>query len=190
MTATVQESGNHIPGEPGLWVMIFGDLAAFTAFFVVYQVDHAGARAMFEAGQATLDRNLGLLNTLLLLTGSWFVARAVAAVRDGARSARGLVTAGIVCGLGFVAIKALEWHDRIAAGLTLNSSPFSIYYFTFTGIHLVHVLIGLGVLLFVRSRFDGEGRFVAGNGLIEGGAVFWHLVDLLWLVIFALLYLV
>lgn len=190
MSTETKAQDGHIPGEPGLWVMIFGDLAAFSAFFVVYMVAYAGARPEFAAGQATLDRNLGLLNTLLLLTGSWFVARAVAAVRVGARSGRGLVTAGIGCGLGFVAIKALEWHDRIAAGLTLNSSAFSIYYFTFTGIHLVHVFIGLGVLTFVRSRFDDEGRFVAGHGLIEGGAAFWHLVDLLWLVIFALLYLV
>lgn len=182
-------ANGHIPGEPGLWVLIGGDLCAFSAFFVVYMVDFAKSRAVFHAGQQTLDTGLGLLNTLLLLTSSWFVARAVAAARENRGSAKALVSAGMGCGGAFVVAKAFEWHDKIAAGLTLNSSPFHIYYFMFTGIHLIHVFLGLGVLAFVRSRFDDKGKLVASPALIEGGAAFWHLVDLLWLVIFALLYL-
>ncbi len=86
-------------------------------------------------------------------------------------------------------VKAFEYSAKIAQGFTLNSNNFSIYYYMFTGIHLVHVLIGLGVLCFTLARFDRAGRMQGGVALIEGSGAFWHLVDLLWIILFALLYL-
>lgn len=183
-------AGTHIPGEPGLWVLIFGDLSVFSVFFVVYMRAYTKQRDLFEASHHLLDRRLGLLNTLLLLTSSWLVARAVEAVRANVPGARARLTAGMACGLGFVVVKAFEWHAKVDAGLTLNHNAFFIYYFMLTGIHLVHVVLGLGVLLMVRSRFDAQGNWTGSVAFAEGGAAFWHLVDLLWIVIFALLYLI
>ena len=113
------------------------------------------------------------------MTSSLFVAQAVAAVRRGDGRARRLLLGAILLGSGFVIVKAF----------TLNSNSFSIYYYMFTGIHLVHVLIGLGVLCFTLARFDRAGRMQGGVALIEGSGAFWHLVDLLWIILFALLYL-
>jgi nitric oxide reductase NorE protein len=82
-----------------------------------------------------------------------------------------------------------EWGGKIADGITLNSNEFYSFYYMFTGIHLVHVLLGMGVLVYllVRSKRPDPGTsYVA---LMEGGGAFWHLVDLLWVVLFALLYL-
>ena len=79
---------------------------------------------------------------------------------------------------------------KIRAGITLNTDPFFTFYYMLTAIHLIHVVIGLGVLTFICTRFDRTGRFAAPHGLIEGGGAFWHLVDLLWIVLFPLLYLV
>ena len=192
---TVMESGadtssqGHIPGEEGVWVFIFGDLLVFGTFFVTYAVSRAQDLALFQKSQSLLDRHFGLLNTLLLLASSWFVAQAVAAVRRGDRRARPLLAGGMTCGVGFVIVKAFEYAAKISAGITLNTNGFFIFYYMFTAIHLIHVLIGLGVLTFTITRFDRGGRFTAPFGLIEGAGAFWHLVDLLWIVLFALLYL-
>lgn len=184
-----RSKGGHIPGEEGVWVFIGGDLAVFAVFFITYAVARHQELVLFQSSQQLLDRGLGLLNTLLLLTSSLFVAHAVAAVRRGDRRARLFLSGAICLGAGFVVVKAFEYSDKIAHGFTLNTNSFSIYYYMFTGIHLIHVLIGLGVLCFTLSRFDKTGRMPGGVALIEGAGAFWHLVDLLWIVLFALLYL-
>ena len=141
----------------------------------------------FATQQALLNRDIGLANTMLMLTSSLFVARGVEAVAaDPARFRRQVLWA-MVCGAGFVVLKAVEWGARFRAGITIQSSDFFRYYFALSGIHLAHVLVGLGVLALIRARsrrIDGDLR------LIEGGACFWHLVDILWVVLFPLLYLV
>lgn len=179
----------HIPGEPGLWVMIFGDLVAFSVIFITYIVAFIHNREAFDAAQNTLNLNLGLLNTLILLTSSWCAARCVAAIRSGHRAARQWLVGAMVLGAGFVAVKMFEYAEKIEASITLNSSEFHVFYFMLTGIHLIHVVIGLGVLVFMLTRFQAA-RWTGGAKLAEGGPVFWHLVDMLWVVIFALVYLI
>jgi nitric oxide reductase NorE protein len=179
----------HLPGEEGVWVFIFGDLLVFAVFFITYAVERMGNIALFTSSQALLDRQLGLLNTLLLLTSSWCVAQAVAAARWQDPRGRLLIGGAILLGLGFVVVKIFEYSAKISTGITLNTNGFFIYYYMFTAIHLIHVLIGLGVLAYIFSRFDRSGRYAGGLPLIEGGGAFWHLVDLLWIVLFALLYL-
>ncbi|GAB4902638.1 hypothetical protein MAHJHV29_49270 [Mycobacterium avium subsp. hominissuis] len=94
------------------------------------------------------------------------------------------------CGAGFIAVKYFEYSETIRAGFTLNSNDFFMYYYTCTGIHLIHVVIGMGVLA-TLTAYSRSGRFTTAKiGHIESGASFWHLVDLLWIVLFALLYLV
>ena len=94
----------------------------------------------------------------------------------------------LVCGLGFVLLKAIEYGQKIAAGITPLTSDFFMYYFAFTGIHLLHVLIGIGALLLAISA---AARPAAPSQLIvvECAGLFWHLVDLLWIILFALFYL-
>jgi nitric oxide reductase NorE protein len=188
-TAPAARRKRHLPGEEGVWVFIFGDLLVFAAFFITYAVERMGNLALFAQSQALLDRQLGLLNTLLLLTSSWCVAQAVAAVRRQDPRGRLLIGGAILLGVGFVIVKFFEYGAKISVGITLNTNSFFIYYYMFTAIHLIHVIIGLGVLSFIFSRFNRNGRFTGGMALIEGGGAFWHLVDLLWIVLFALLYL-
>lgn len=188
-TAPTRRAHGHVPGEEGVWVFIGGDLIAFAIFFITYAVARRQEPALFDQAQALLDRGLGLLNTLLLLTSSLLVAQALNAARRDDTRARPLIYGAIALGIGFVIVKAFEYSAKIAQGFTLNSNSFSIYYYMFTGIHLIHVLIGLGVLAFAASRFGRAGRLHGGIGVIEGCGAFWHLVDLLWIILFALLYL-
>ncbi len=175
-----------VPGEPGLWVFIFADLSLFAFLFgtvIVLRDDHP---AVFAAGQAALHPALGAVNTILLLTGSLFVVMAVDAVRRGGAGAAGLLRAAQACGVGFLVVKGFDWGGAIAAGHTPSSSEFFGLYYMLTGIHLVHVGIGLGVLAAMRR---GVLRGTATPGFLEGGACYWHMVDLLWVVLFPLVFL-
>lgn len=189
-TVVPRTSAGHIPGEAGVWVLILGDMFAFSAFFAVFLVHRAQNVALFSASQAALDRRFGLLNTALLLTSSLFVARAAIAARAGdrSRSARLLIFA-LGCGGGFVVSKAFEWGGKIAADITLNTDEFYSFYYMFTGIHLLHVLLGMGVLIYLLARSRRGDPGVSYVAAMEGGGAFWHMVDLLWVVLFALFYL-
>lgn len=192
MLATRNETAarGHIPGEPGLWVLVLGDLFVFGLFFGTIAYYRLGEPALFAASQARLDQLSGLVNTLLLLTSSWCIVQALHAARRGDRRAAPRWTGfAMVLGVGFVAIKANEYGHKVAAGLLPTTNDFFMLYFVFTGIHLVHVLVGLAVLALVRR---GVARPLTAPQLklVEGAAVFWHMVDILWVILFALFYLV
>ncbi len=181
----------HMPGEEGIWLFIAGDLLMFSLLFVIFLVYRAGDLALFQAGHAQLNQTWGLVNTMLMLSSSWLVATAIQAAR---RQMTQVVVAcfglALMCGAGFIVVKVFEYSEKIAADLTLTTNDFFMLYFSYTGIHLIHVLIGMGVLttLMLYSR---SGAFTAAKMQhLESGASFWHLVDLLWIVLFALLYLV
>ena len=179
-----------MPGEIGVWVFILGDLLIFGALFATYLFYRADDAGLFMRSQLRLDRDLGMANTLILLTSSWCVALAVQQVRVGAgRTARRWMTGAIACGLGFVAIKSIEYGAKGAEGIDLTTNTFFMFYFIMTGIHLLHLLLGLGLLFFVWRRMPASFPDNREILLIETGASFWHLVDLLWIVLFPLLYL-
>lgn len=186
MTAVVRR--RQVPGEAELWILVLGDLAVFTVFFGVLGWQHHTHPASYAAGQSGLATGLGLLNTLLLLTGSALVASALTRARAGHWvAARGGYLIAIACGLGFVAVKVVEYAGH--AGEPVDD--FGSYYYVFTGIHLAHVLAGLVCLTVAAHRCGLAARRgePPSERLLEGLGVYWHLVDLLWIVLFVLLYL-
>jgi nitric oxide reductase NorE protein len=190
VAAASRERVRRLPGEAGIWLFILGDVVVFSLFFATFLYYRGREVELFRASQAHLDQRLGLVNTLLLLTSSWLVASGLRAARVAPGRATPLCfLLALLCGVGFVAVKYFEYRAKIAAGLTLTTNDFYMFYYMFTGIHLGHVLIGIGVLAFM-TRAAWAGRVQAGTiGHWESGASFWHLVDLLWIVLFALLYL-
>ena len=181
----------HVPGEEGVWVLIMGDMLVFSIFFGTYLIYRAQSVALYTSSQLSMERGFGLLNTALLLTSSWFVALAVSHARAGRQdTAMRLLLGAFACGIGFVISKGFEWGGKIQAGITLNSNEFYIFYYMLTGIHLLHVLIGLIVLAYLIARSRRPDPGASYVLVMEGGGAFWHLVDLLWIVLFALLYLV
>lgn len=180
---------NHVPGEVGIWLFVAGDLLVFAVFFVVIALGQVEQKEVFTNARASLNVGLGVLNTVLLLTGSWFVAIGV----KKSRAAVNLVTTryfslAILCGLAFVVNKIVEWSAKISAGFTPASNDFYMYFFIFTGIHLLHVIVGIGVLLLLRSVSKQPELSSRHMRTMESGATFWHLVDLLWIILFALFY--
>jgi len=177
----------HMPGDGAMWVMVLGDFIIFGSYFVIFMIYRAMAPHEFLESQQHLNLNVGALNTLVLLTSSWFVARSVQAVRAGDHS-RGLrlTYLGGLCGVLFIVIKAYEWTAKVAAGYTMPSNQFFMFYYMLTGVHLFHVGLGLLILgIVVRELRNPRRRRLS---MVESGATYWHMVDLLWIVIFALLY--
>jgi nitric oxide reductase NorE protein len=181
----------RVPGEVGVWVFIFGDLLVFSVFFGVFLYERGHDREIFEASRETLSLTIGAVNTILLLTASLFVALGVQAARRQAPTlARRMLVLAMLCGTGFVANKALEYGGKIRAGHTPGQNDFYMYFFAFTGIHLLHLLLGLLVLGIMWHIAGRASPSAAGIRNLEAGACYWHLVDLLWIVLFSLLYLV
>jgi nitric oxide reductase NorE protein len=143
--------------------------------------------ALFLASQQHLSINFGVVNTLALLTSSWFIARSVLAARAGeAERAMKLTVYGGLYGVLFMVIKAFEWASKISQGLTFPGNDFFMFYYMLTGVHLFHVALGL-VFLGV-NYFELRNPRYRRMSMVETGAMYWHLVDMLWIVIFTLLY--
>jgi nitric oxide reductase NorE protein len=187
--AETEKPAGHIPGQPDMWVLVLFEALVFTAYFAVYLYHRAAYSGLFLRSQGYLNPWLGTLDTLLLLTSSMFMLRCVQAARAGAVGAamtNAYLTAGL--GVAFLGSKITEWVLLVHDGHGFTSNQFFLYYFFLTGIHLLHLLIGfiaLGVLVYqLRSprRRSQE--------LVETCATYWHTVDLLWILIFSLLYVV
>jgi nitric oxide reductase NorE protein len=180
----------RLPGDSGVWTFIIADMGAFALFFLIFTVGRVGAPALFEQSRQHLDINLGLLNTLILLTSSLFMVRAVEAARTGVRAAviRNLALTMLI-GCGFAVTKIIEYAAKASAGIGLTTNEFFTYYFVFTGIHFLHFLIGIGALamMLVKARRDGlDAKF---QTWIESVGCYWHMVDLLWIMLFPMIYL-
>lgn len=182
---------NQVPGDVGVWLLIFGEMSVFAAVFTSYLSHRAVDAAGFTASQAELSKAIGLANTLLLLTSSLFVAMGVRAAGLARTSAAPrLFAAGLACGLLFIVLKGAEYHALLSRGVSVNRHIFFEFYFGLTALHLGHVVIGCGIMaalaLVTRSPLTRASHRI----LIESAGCFWHMVDVLWIMIFALLYLV
>lgn len=182
----------HVPGEPGIWVLLFGDMMVFLVLFGVYLNRRAQDKELFASSQEVLNRSFGAANTVILLTSSLLVVFAVRAIRSERlrHLASPLTFAGAVVGVCFIVVKVFEYHEKITAGITPSTNDFYMYYFVLTGLHLAHVVIGLAVLLALSRLARVAEPTRTHLAFFEGGACFWHMVDLLWIVIFPLLFLV
>ncbi|WP_439855950.1 cytochrome c oxidase subunit 3 [Pseudomonas yamanorum] len=179
------------PGEAGIWVFIFGDMMIFGALFLVFLWDNRQDRAAFSNSAASLFQSIGGINTFILLLSSYLVVLAVNAQRRGnTLLARRLISGALVCALAFACLKAIEYSIEITNGHTPTSSLFFTFYFVLTGLHLLHVLIGVCLLSIWRRKCQHPSSWPADRAFVETCAVYWHMVDLLWIILYTLLYLV
>ena len=176
-------------GDLAMWLIVAMEMLTFGLLFVVFAAARLREPELFAAGQATLELGVGALNTAVLLSGSWAVARGVQALRAGqTRGGVAGLLGGAVCGLLFLGAKALEYQGKAAAGYDLSTDTFFMFYYLLTGFHVLHVLAAVLMLLAIALQAR-DGRWSRGQAHApETVAAFWHMVDLIWIVLFSLVY--
>ncbi len=181
----------HTPGEDGTWIFILGDMSVFAGFFITYLVYRSHNIDLFNGSSAQLTQLYGVINTLLLLTSSLLVVVGLRAIRRRAlRIAPWCFAGAFVCGLGFSVLKISEYTNKVGHGITPSTNEFWMYFYILTGLHFFHLLVGMGVLVYLMVKSKKALLTVKEFAFVEGGACFWHMVDLLWIVLFPLLYFV
>lgn len=173
---------NALPGELLMWVLILSEVAVFgaglLAFLAVRLTDPEG----FAQAQAHLHRTGAAANTLILVTSGWLAALATRAAEAGQTGRlRGLLALAIALGGAFLVLKGSEYADLWAQGIGTETHAFYTFSFLLTGFHAAHVLAGMILLALVG--------WLATPRAVETGAAFWHMVDLVWVLLFPVVYL-
>lgn len=184
-------SSPQVPGDSGVWFFVVADMCGFAVFFLVFMAGRYASPDLYEASRAQLDLGFGLANTLVLLTSGAFMARATREAQQGAwQRSRNAMLLALISGLPFAVSKALEWKHKIDHGIGLTTNEFFTYYFVFTGVHFLHFVIGVVVLIVLIGKSTDEAITApVRTRWIEAGGTYWHMVDLLWIILFAMLYL-
>ena len=173
----------QLPGNPMMWILIGSEIAVFGAALIGFVGARIANPDMFSAGQATLSKTAGALNTAVLLTSGLFAVLALewrkADQRNHARLA--LLFSGLL-GCFFAAVKIAEYKVKFDVGIGIETNTFYTLYFLMTGFHLLHVFVGIIILALV-ARWDSVEN-------LETGAAFWHMVDMIWVLIFPIVYII
>ena len=178
-----------VPGQPDMWAFVLFEALVFTSYFVVYMVFRTQSAELYLQSRAKLDLRLGVFETLVLLMSSWSMARCVQSSRVGAyQSALTNAFLTMLFGFVFLVSKVFEWARLIHMRLGFSTNEFFSHYFFLTGIHFLHLLIGFVAVGVIVYQLRSPAR--RSQELVETGATYWHTVDFLWIVIFALLYVV
>jgi nitric oxide reductase NorE protein len=179
----------RVPGEIGVWAFIGGDMMAFGLMFAVFMSARMDEPELFEQSRKTLHLFFGATNTLLLLVGSLLVVRGIRALRTGSGRAPLLFALCWLCGLSFVVNKFVEYSMVIGDGHAIGDNLFYGYYFILTSVHLLHLalgMVGMSVMWKISRRQERSAKDMRN---VEAFGAYWHLVDLLWVVLFPLIYL-
>jgi cytochrome c oxidase subunit 3 len=190
-TPTIQDPiEGRIPGNKGIWAGILAEMTEFALLFGVYFIARVHFPAAFHEGPLQLSLFAGTFNTVLMISGSYFVANAVIAIRESRPdiSLRWLVL--VLCAaLGYFVTKYFEFRWNVEHGVTGSTGIFFTVYYYLTFTHMVHVGWGIMGLLWVMARTGTGGYTPQEHEGIEAFASYWHATDLVWLIIFPLLYL-
>ncbi|MEH6826266.1 MAG: cytochrome c oxidase subunit 3 family protein [Motiliproteus sp.] len=184
-------TGKTLPGDLAMWFFILAELSVFALMFILFSWMRASDRELFLAGQQLLHPMAGLINTLVLLSASALVAQGVIANRsDQKRNAARWLYAATLVALIYVAVKCWEYWQLGSAGYGLHGDTFFMGYFLLTGFHFLHVVLGMLILSFMARKLQRGGYGQQDADGLEAGACYWHMVDLLWIILFPLVYVI
>mgnify|MGYP001569380629 FL=1 len=198
---THTEHRDYLGAKMGMWLFLFTEVLLFGGMFLLYAVYRETHTAAFHAAAKGLSTVIGAANTVILLTSSLTMALSIAAIRRGKRNHSILLQAAtIVLALAFLVNKYFEWTEHIHHGLYPGGPEllarehgeilFYGLYYVMTGIHGLHVLIGAGMIAFMLA-LTSRGTISSNDFIkLENTGLFWHLVDVIWIYLFPLFYLI
>jgi len=180
-----------LPGDLAIWFFIMAEMLVFGVFFIVYVFVRSNNIELFNTYQLELHRIAGVINTLALITSSYFVALAVHAIKnDNIKRTGNMLLLALAMGLVFLVVKIWEYSHVFGAGIHLSTNTFYTFYISLTFFHFMHVILGM-VILSALYFYNRKGVYSSADHIgIETGASYWHMVDLLWIVLFPLVYII
>ena len=190
--------GKYPPGDFGVWIIIYVELLTFGLFFIGYAFSRRSNLEMFNTSQLMLNQATGFINTLILVTSSYFVAKGVQYMRNmtqdtietSNKKASVWLAFAIIFGIAFLFIKGSEFVHIFGEGITLSTNKFFMFYLLLTMFHFMHVVLGTIILFNIRQRTKIAAYTPEDHRGFESGASYWHMVDLLWIVLFPLVYII
>jgi len=194
----------YLSGKEGVWLFMATEIMMFGALFVAYFLYRNIYHDAWIQGGALLDWRMGAFNTLVLLISSFTMAQAVTATMQGKNKvALRLVIVTTLCAVGFLVVKYFEYshkiHDGLFPGLGLWNNEymaipgqqlFFTIYFLMTGLHGIHILIGIGLMIWLMKRLKNDEFGPKYFTAVEGVGLYWHIVDVIWIYLFPLMYLI
>jgi nitric oxide reductase NorE protein len=178
------------PGGVLIWIVIFLEVITFGLGLMGLAYYGRLEPSLFHESRLQLNITLGSVNTVILLTSGYFMARAVQSFKMGNLARTNLFfRLTLLGGLLFTLIKAFEYYAKIEAGLGMDANMFFTSYWLLTGFHLVHVLVGMVILGWIQFKMNRPASDINADD-VEAGAAFWHMCDLIWLLLFPALYLI
>ncbi len=169
-----------LPGNPMMWILILGEIAVFGVFLVGFSVARVLDPQLFDSSRSHLSALIAGINTLVLVTSGFLVAAAVFQRRHNGHG-RLFLAAGMMLGTIFLAIKGVEYTQLFNEGIGIETNTFFRLYFMITGFHALHIVLGLLILGIVSFANSVEN--------METGAAFWHMLDMIWVLIYPIVYL-
>lgn len=193
MDNTIEPSKKSIYYPPGgilIWFLMILEIFTFLGASMVFLSYKSDALEEFKIGQDFLSKTVGTINTIILITSGYFIANTVHYLRANNYKKATLATKlSLVLGLLFLIIKGIEYYQKISLGIGFEYNTFFTFYWLMTGFHFVHVLFGVGLLGYLtlalkKQKYSAENMFD-----VESIATYWHMCDLIWILIFPILYL-
>ena len=178
------------PGGILMWIIIFLELITFRMALVAFVYYGHQEPEIFHQSRLQLNATIGAVNTVFLLTSGFFMALAVQYFKENNRGNRSFyLKLPLLGGLFFLVLKSIEYYHKIESGLTLETNTFFSFYWMLTAFHLIHVLMGIVIIIWTNygmNKKNSDTQLVD----VEACAAFWHLCDLIWLLLFPVLYLI
>lgn len=179
----------RLPGDLAMWFFILAELSVFALLILTFTVAQALYPQTFSEGRQLLDRSTGLAMTLSLLTAGLFAALAQEQVRqDRPRRAALLLCVALLLACGYVGIKLTEYAHLLANGLGMEHNTFFTLYWILTAFHFLHVLLGMVILAWLAEGCQRRRYGAQRNSGLESGVLYWHMVDLVWVLLFPVVY--
>ncbi|WP_077284080.1 cytochrome c oxidase subunit 3 family protein [Cognaticolwellia aestuarii] len=184
-----EEQAGRIPGNIPIWVGILSELTEFAIFFVAYFVAKYYYPDVFAQGPQGLNTSLGVANTIILLSSSYFMAKAMMHIRLNNRGkCQGYLWLALSCGCFYLIVKTWEFYWNNLQGLSTSTNEFYTVYYYMTFNHFLHVGWASCAVLWVIFRLRAGHYSAEEHSGLEALAVYWHMIDLMWILIFPLLY--
>ena len=185
-----EKSIYYPPGGILLWILIFLELITFGAALVAMMVYGKQEPEMFHASRLHLNTTIGTINTIALITSGFFMALSVQYFKEkNLKKSSLFLKLTMLGGVLFLVLKGFEYYEKVEVGLTIGYNTFFTFYWLLTLFHVIHLLVGLVILLFMQHDLN-KNKTNANLEDIEASAAFWHMCDLIWLLIFPVIYLI